>query len=296
MRQVIDKELIVRKVVISFIEKIFRFFGYDFNHDEFKAVIYCDKEYNTNTLEKIKRYYDGYMYLLENRKSPLTHSLLNTFHFILKEEELDKSFSNKILKHYFLLSENDEIKKAIKFHILIKEEFKSYDELDKLIIPLMMLNFMLVKEGVPTIKLVYANLIRYNELFEKRDALIDFLYKLIINYDFISKKFMTKLKPISLEKIIQTFTKDKDILKQKYHIKTLMIHGSFAKGLERIDSDIDLLVSINKDLLFEERVQIIAKIKEYYTKKFNRFVDIQEINAVLSDEFIKETKITTKIF
>ena len=60
--------------------------------------------------------------------------------------------------------------------------------------------------------------------------------------------------------------------------------------MERIDSDIDVMVYIDMDLLYEERQKIILELKEYYTNKFNRFLDIQEIRMYFTDDFIKEIK------
>ena len=209
---------------------------------------------------------------------------------------MDNTLVNNILKHYYYLPSDDEIKKAIIFHLLVKEELSSYDELDRLIIPLMILNYILVKSGVPTIRLVYTALAKYHENLNDKEELISYLYETIINFNFISKKFMMNLKPISLKKVVKTFVLDEKLLKEKYKIKNLMIYGSFAKNNERIDSDIDLLVNINKDLLFEEREQIIKEIKEYYTKKFKRFVDVHEISEYLKDQFIHETKIKKIVF
>ena len=66
------KELIVRKKVASFIEKTFRYFKYDFRHDVFKGIVYSELECNTPLEEKLKNYFDAYVYLLSNHKSPLT--------------------------------------------------------------------------------------------------------------------------------------------------------------------------------------------------------------------------------
>ena len=82
--------------------------------------------------------------------------------------------------------------------------------------------------------------------------------------------------------------KDKEMLMNKYSVKTLLIHGSFAKGCERIDSDIDVVVRLNMDLLYEQRINVIKELKEYYTNKFKRFVDIKEANMYLDDTFLKE--------
>ncbi len=42
-----NKELVVRKQMAGFLEKLFRHAGYDFRHDLFKNVVYGEKEHNT---------------------------------------------------------------------------------------------------------------------------------------------------------------------------------------------------------------------------------------------------------
>lgn len=285
-----NKELIVRKVTAAFVEKIFRFCGYDFNHDEFKKVIYNEENYKTDTLEKMKRYYDAYIYLLNNSNCYFTYSLINTFYFILKEESLDKSVGNDIVQCFFYLNEYSTIEKSIELHNQIKRLLKDSDNLDQMIIPLMFLNFVLVRGKIPTVKLVHKQLIKYEKLVDKKIELFEFLTNVISNQKFYDKNYFKNLEPITVEEIVKTFKNDKEMLENKYHVKSLILYGSFAKKLGRIDSDIDILVHIDMDQLLEEREKIILELKEYYTTKFNRFVDIQEVKIFFTNEFIKNIK------
>ena len=75
---------------------------------------------------------------------------------------------------------------------------------------------------------------------------------------------------------------------KKYGIKTLILFGSYAKGEARIDSDIDLLYTINDDKPTKEKEEIMSFLEEYYFNKFNRFIDFTEVSEYLTDEFIKE--------
>ena len=55
-----NKRIIVRKKIANFLEKVFRYCGYDFDHDVFKKVIYSEDAYKTPVEAKIKNYYDAY--------------------------------------------------------------------------------------------------------------------------------------------------------------------------------------------------------------------------------------------
>ena len=281
-----DKELIVRKVTSSFIEKVFKYCGYDINHNDVKALLYDEECARTNLDEQIKSYFDAYMYLLNNSKSNLSNTLLNKFFFILNKE-IDEYLISKMVNSFYYLSEYAPIEKAVEFHLMVRKLLNNDSKLNELIIPLMMLNYVLVKNNIPSIKLSIMKLKEYERVSTKEE-LLKFFLELIKNYDFISKNYLKKLKPISLKEIIDVFLEDKEMLMNKYSVKTLLIHGSFAKGRERIDSDIDVVVRLNMDLLYEQRINVIKELKEYYTNKFKRFVDIQEANMYLDDAFLKE--------
>lgn len=282
-----DKELIVRKVTTSFIEKIFKYYGCDINHDDVKSVLYNERGVKNNLEEQIKSYFDAYMYLLNNSKNTLTNSVLKTFFYILKKEIIDESLIQEMVKSLYYLNEYAPIEKAVEFHLKVRELLKNDSKLNELIIPLMMLNYVLVKNNIPSIKLSIMKLKEYESISSKEEV-FKFFLELIKNYNFISKKYINNLKPITLKEIMNEILMDKEMLVNKYSVKTLLIHGSFAKGCERIDSDIDVVVKLNMDLLYEQRANVIKELKEYYTNKFNRFVDIQEANMYLDDTFLKE--------
>ena len=67
------KEIIVRKRIAGFIEKLFKAYNYDFHHDRFKKVVYGEDACNCLLEEKFKSYYDGYWFLLSNSKNSLSN-------------------------------------------------------------------------------------------------------------------------------------------------------------------------------------------------------------------------------
>ncbi|MBQ9449244.1 MAG: nucleotidyltransferase domain-containing protein [Acholeplasmatales bacterium] len=288
-------ELIVRKTVSQFIEKMFRYNGYVFNHDEYKKVVYNEREPLNNEEIKIKRYYDAYMYLLNNSKSVLDRRITNTFYYVLKEEIIDEQLNNKIINSYFYLSEYPPLEKAILFHQEIKELLVNYDNLDKMIIPLMFLNYVLVKYDIPSFKLSMVNINKYESLYGKNELAL-FISELIEYDEAYTKEYFDNLKDISIKDIYNIIKQDEEMLKTKYFVKNIILYGSYAKGLNRHDSDIDLLVKLDEDLLYNDRLNIVKELKDYYTNIFNRFVDIREIGQYLSDEFLNETKDIKIIF
>ena len=72
---------------------------------------------------------------------------------------------------------------------------------------------------------------------------------------------------------ISLFTNDKEKLIEKYHIKNIYLFGSFAKEIERLDSDIDLLVRFNEGNSYERKKEIMEYLNSNYTNVFKRFID-----------------------
>ena len=66
---IVNKETIVRKRIVSFLERVFDYLGFDFRHDIFKSIVYCEAEYVTETEAKFKMAFDAFVFLLLNRKN-----------------------------------------------------------------------------------------------------------------------------------------------------------------------------------------------------------------------------------
>ena len=296
------KELIVRKNVASFLEKILQFLGYDFRHDIYKKIVYSEKSIVTPLEEKIKNYYDAYVFLLNNYKNPITKNLLMRFFYIIFGHEFDGYTICKLVNMFFNYDDLSGIEIAIKYHIDIYKELKNYSLEERLIISLMIFNFMLLRYNIPTIKLTQKEI---NKYVEARDAYIsgnriliyDVILRLMNNNDkYQDITYYKNLKELSLTDIIAVFNKDKEYLKKQYKIKSLMIFGSFASGDQRIDSDIDILISFSLDLSYQKKNLFIEEIKRNYFEIFKRFIDIAEIGFNLSDELIKKFSYIKKIF
>lgn len=292
-------ELIVRKKVSAFIEKQFRYFGYDFDHDEYKKVTYGEKGISTPLEEKLKSYFDAYMYLLSNAKSPLTKAILNKFNYILFEDSFNEISTLSLETKLLEICELSPIEKACEFHMYVYEKLSYLDECDRQIVSLMFFNYILVKNDIPCVKLIARDISKYvnarDKYYEQKEILYMYFTELVKNSLVLKKTYLKNLKETSVSDIYRIINELKDELQNKYHVENIYLYGSYAKGINRIDSDIDLLVRLSFDLLYGERKQIIDNLKEYLFNKFNRFVDIEEVREFFSDEFVKEARTLKKI-
>ena len=297
-RLVKGKELIVRKRVVSFLEKIFKYLGYEFRHDNYKSVAYGEMCFLTPLEERSKNYIDAFNYLLSNKNNALTSKILSKFIYIIKQEEIDEDILKRISSYYFYLDNSDELDKALKLNLFVYKELDFMNHEERLVISLMMFNYCLVKSGIPCIHIVMKDLKEYERLRDENNykELYSFLYEVIKGNKFQDVSYYENLRPLSLAKLKRKILKDKDKLMKKYNVKSIYIFGSFCKGLERIDSDIDMALRLSLDLEEQEKEQTLKELKEYFYKKFKRFVDIHELMDIVHEDFIEAAANIIKIY
>ena len=79
-----DKELVVRKRMMSLIEKLIRYYNLEITHKRYKEIISNQDLPNTDFENKIKRYYDAYLYLMFNTKNHLRYEIMkNVYYFYI---------------------------------------------------------------------------------------------------------------------------------------------------------------------------------------------------------------------
>ena len=89
------------------------------------------------------------------------------------------------------------------------------------------------------------------------------------------------------EIILKTLRKFKEDNKEKYHLIKIGIFGSYAKNKENENSDIDVVVQLLNQDLFE-----LIGIKQELEQKFHKNIDIvsyrEKMNAFLRDRINNE--------
>ncbi len=289
-------ELIVSKKLGKLIEKILRYYDMDISHERFKAIIYCQDEFQTSLEEKVKNYYDAYLYLLMNCKSPLTEVLIQKFYYIIFGKELKESIASKISSQYIFLSNESRITKAIDFHLYVYSLFNEEKEYERWLISLMFFNYVLVKENIPCIHLNKKDLDNYVKYRNNVKRLKEILYDVVVYSKFQKKSYTKGLKELSTEDIEQLLIQNQYEIQEKYKIDHIFIYGSFSKNTARIDSDIDLLVIFKEDMNYTEKTHCREELTKYLTNEFCRYVDIQEIFECIQREVVLEATKIKKIF
>ena len=293
-----NKELLVRKKISRFIERLFQYQKVDISHERYKQIVYGEVGIDSSLEEKIKRYYDAYLFLLNNYQNPFTDDLLKRFFYLMFLKEIPHDLSIRLITSFFKIMGEPNIHHAIGFHLQAYKDIVELNEEDTVFFTLMLLNFSLLRCQVPTIVImdVHRYLFYKNKYLDSGDeSIYQYLLDIIMNNTVQNKSYYKNLIPLTLDDVYQTLLNDKDLLKE-YGIKHLVIFGSFVKGSNRIDSDIDLMVEFNPGIADKEKQDNFKFLSKYYFTKFHRFIDFTEIDTYLNDVVIKQVNRIKNVF
>ena len=84
------------------------------------------------------------------------------------------------------------------------------------------------------------------------------------------------------KEIIEILRKEKIYLSKKFGLTSIGLFGSYAKGMQTPESDIDLLVELN-----EPRFDFLAGLQIYLEGRLGRPVEIIRKRKGLNDRFLK---------
>jgi predicted nucleotidyltransferase len=89
------------------------------------------------------------------------------------------------------------------------------------------------------------------------------------------------------QEILEALRQEKPYLKEKFGVLSIGLFGSYAKGTERPESDIDVLVEL-KEPCFE----FLAGLQIYLERKFGRRVEVIRQRKGLSARFLRRIRET----
>jgi len=91
------------------------------------------------------------------------------------------------------------------------------------------------------------------------------------------------MSPIMTSKeIIKILHEEKQYLRENFGLLSIGLFGSYAKGTETPDSDIDVLVELT-----EPRFDFLAGLQIHLERKFGKPVEVVRKRKGLSDRFLK---------
>jgi len=87
------------------------------------------------------------------------------------------------------------------------------------------------------------------------------------------------------DEIINTLQSEKLFLKENYGVVSIGLFGSYAKGIEKQDSDVDFLVEFK-----EPSYSLLMGLYSYLENKLNSKIEIVRKGPHLSDRFLNTIK------
>lgn len=87
------------------------------------------------------------------------------------------------------------------------------------------------------------------------------------------------------DEIINILKTDKQFLKDNYGVVTIALFGSYAKGLENSESDVDFFVEFK-----QPSYSVLMGLYAYLEQKLNSKIEIVRKGPHLSDRFLNNIK------
>jgi len=91
-----------------------------------------------------------------------------------------------------------------------------------------------------------------------------------------------------LERIKTILSEHMDELRREYHVEELGVFGSVARGDDRFDSDVDILVTLNQPLGFK-----FMQLERYLEYILDRNVDLvmkSGLKELIRDDILQDTR------
>ena len=286
------------KEIPSFITKISNHIGYQVQIFQVKDMYNGDYECFSSEEDKVKSYLDCYIFLLNNVPNVICKSIVEKAIFIMSQKRVNKSRLEEVISEFISIKEERNIKKIINISFNLSSLIRNNK--DKYIFRLMIMNYLLLHYHYKAIKYYRGDFqILDQYLKEYSNGNKENLENYIINKEVESKElsedYYKNLKEVTLEEIVEFIKINQEEFIKKYRIDSLAIFGSFAKGKERLDSDIDIMIRFEDFVPLLKRNQYVKEIEDNLFNKFNRFSDIHVENEIMSEQEIKIFKDNIKV-
>ena len=269
-----NKQLIVRKKVVSFIKNYAKFNNTAFEYEHLKAVLYNEKKFINEEELYLKMLYDSFCYLLNNYKN-INDEILNNFFNLLKEYNLDLQTINNILTTINLSN----------FSFCLLNIYKITKRNTFVFLCLFELSLLLC--NIPIIVLNMNKIAKFLVILDNNciEQIEEFIIELIKDSKYQDKDYYKNLMPLDFNTLLSYLINNKNLLINKYKMKSLYIFGSYYLKTNRFDSDIDLYVIFSLDVPFIEKEKLVKEVKNVLFNHFRRFIDIEEIFEVPSNGY-----------
>jgi len=98
-----------------------------------------------------------------------------------------------------------------------------------------------------------------------------------------------KKEKLTINDILQILRQNKTFLEENFKVKRIGVFGSYVKGLQHSESDIDIIVQIERPMGFV----MFLKLEKYLTELLGKRVDLltfSSLKSYMKDKILQEVK------
>lgn len=276
----VSKEMDI-KLYYRFVEFTSRLVGYGLPHERFKRIILDDFKAESKEEKEVKQFANAYLYILNNINQSVAKEMIQEAYYLLTHEVLDEELLKQILETYYMYYDENSHYVAMMVHFKILEFIK----IRNIEFAFMISTLIMFKKGrYPLIPYEYMFDI-YRKTIEQKNK--DKLMVIFSEIEAISKPYENH-SSLSKEEIIWKMKESKNYLMDEYHIQKLYLYGSYAKERVTTQSDLDLLVIFDKEMLPLEKGIVIKNLTDYLENKLKIHLDILDFTHALENLDINE--------
>lgn len=261
------------KVIIKIIFYILLLCGEEVTKEKIENIvndyIKCLSKFEFN----IKRLSNALNYAFSNYNQLFDDTMVNQMYYILSDSLLNEDISNTIVRLYYENIDNSAYYSAALIHLYIINNINNIE-------------FSFVVSELIMLKMKKTFLIPRNFVHnDYKKAILNKDFSLLVRSIFEMEYICDKKYPCKYSKteIIIKIKNIKEDLKAKFNIRKLYLFGSFAKGKNNENSDIDFLVILDESLINIERLEQISLLKEYLSELFECSVDVLDFTFALKE-------------
>ncbi len=221
----------------------------------------------------VKRLVNSFNYIFNNINQIFNEEIINTLYYLLTNTLIDKKIVKEIVRLYYKNIDNSAYYLSAVIHLFIINHINNIEFAFIISEYVMLKNKKALLVPRDFVHNDYKNAISNNDfsLFVKLMFEMEYIYE--------------NEKPCKYTKkeIIQKIKNAKDDLVIRLNVQKLYLFGSFAKGTNNENSDIDFLVILDEDLINIERLEQISLLKEYLSELFECTVDVLDFTFALKE-------------
>lgn len=221
----------------------------------------------------LKRLVNAFNLLMNNVNQTLNSDIINQLYFLLTNQLLDENILKELVCQYYENYDNSAHYLASLLHLFIIRNIKQ----ESIEFAFLISNYVMMKKNkgilIPYeyVHLYYQRAIDTNQLSD--------LIRVFFDIEYVKDESLPC--QYSRDEIIQMMKSIKDELIDKYDIKKLYLFGSYAKGTNHQNSDVDFLVIFNEEMLNIERLEQIEALKDDLKERLECGIDILDFTFAL---------------